>query len=84
MTSEFPVKELIEELQQYPPDLKVVMSSDPEGNSFHLFQDIGYGRWVPDRPDREYYGEFTSWAYDDDDTERAMTLDESDAVCLWP
>lgn len=81
------VADLIEELQQYPSHFKVVMSIDPEGNGFHKFQDIGYGEWVQDRADNDYHGEFTSWTYDDEDdptTERAMTLDESDTVCLWP
>lgn len=72
------VRELIEELQQYPPHYKVVISSDPEGNDFHAFVDTGHGRFDQD------WREFTSWTCDDDDVERAMTLDEADTVCLWP
>lgn len=82
------VGELIKELQQYPEHFKVVMSTDPEGNSFYKFQDIGYGRWDQYRADNDYHGEFTSWTYDDWDndqnSERALTLDESDTICLWP
>lgn len=82
------VGDLIKELQQYPEHFKVVMSSDPEGNSFHKFQDIGYGIWEQDRADNDYFGEFTSWTYDDWDndqnSERALTLDESDTICIWP
>lgn len=82
------VGELIEELKQYPPHFKVVMSRDPEGNGFHKYQDIGYGIWEQDRPDNDYHGEFQSTTYDDwdnhQDDERALTLDESDTICLWP
>jgi hypothetical protein len=82
------VGELIAELQKYPEHFNVVMSSDPEGNGFHKYQDIGYGIWEQDRSDNDYFGEFTSWTYDDWDndqnTERALTLDESDTICLWP
>jgi hypothetical protein len=82
------VGELIAELQKYPDHFKVVMSRDPEGNGFYKYQDIGYGIWDQDSSDNDYFGEFTSWTYDDWDndqnTERALTLDESDTICLWP
>lgn len=75
------VSELIAELQKYPGDMKVVLASDEEGNDFHGWYDVGYGRWS------DLDKAFTSWTYDDDldeSSERALTLDESDAICLWP
>lgn len=34
------VKELIEKLQEYPSDMLVALSSDPEGNSFELINQV--------------------------------------------
>jgi hypothetical protein len=85
------VADLIAELQKYPSHLYVVQSKDSEGNGFAPFGDISYGTWEPENPSRPYYGEFTGWHYDrdewgdrDESTERALTLDESNAICLWP
>lgn len=75
------VRELIAELQQYPPDFFVVQASDEEGNDFHQTYDVGYGYWHPE------YREFTSWTEDGDDdslAERALTIEESNCVCIWP
>ena len=73
------VSELIAQLQQYPPDFIVVQASDEEGNDFHASYDLGYGFW------NKSYREYTSWTIDEDDEiERELTLDESNAVCIWP
>lgn len=79
------VSELIAELQKFPQDLKVVLASDPEGNGFHEAYELGFGRY----DDQEH--EYTSWMYDEDDrgyqidaSEREMTLEESNAICIWP
>lgn len=76
------VADLIAVLKTLPPDMVIVLASDPEGNSFDTWYDTGYGIW--DEDDRE----FSTWVYDDwdndQDTERAVTLDESNAICLWP
>lgn len=34
------IKQLITQLQKLDPNLEVVLSSDPEGNSFGILQDI--------------------------------------------
>lgn len=75
------VSELIDQLKNYPPDFEVVQAVDEEGNFFVKTYDIGYGRWNPS--DKEW----SSWTQDDDEdatTERELTLDESNAICLWP
>lgn len=80
------ISELIELLKEYPQDFHVVAASDPEGNSFDLLRDIGIG-WYD--PEADYDSCFSSYLYDEDaeslqDIERVRTLDESNAICIWP
>jgi len=76
------VAELKKLLAEYPDDFAVVIASDEEGNSFHIAYELGYGHLR----DTGYEVEFSTWVYDneDDTSERQITLDESDAVCIWP
>lgn len=73
------VAELIEELQKYPSNLKVLVSSDPEGNTIRELYDVdqflfltgssGYGEIdLVDESDRH--------EYEDDELETG--------VVLWP
>ncbi len=78
------VADLVAELLKLDQTMKVALASDEEGNSFSLWRDIGYGRWDDNR---EWGDEFSSWTYDDPEderTERALTIDECDTICLWP
>lgn len=69
------VKNLIEELQKLPQNLKVIVSSDPEGNSFNNLQGVDLthydGEFILDKEDLQEY-------IDDD-------FDEiEEVVVLWP
>lgn len=73
------VKELIEELSTFPPDHRVIMSSDGEGNNFSPFADAGISPWIQHN---EYHGE----AVHPDDVEsgeyEGSTIES--VVVLWP
>jgi hypothetical protein len=76
------VAELIATLQELPQDMVIVLASDEEGNDFNLWYDVGYGIW--DEDDQEFSTSVYDESDDDYDIERAVTLDESNAICLWP
>jgi hypothetical protein len=44
------VRDLIEELNQMPPDALVVQSADAEGNDFSPFLAVSREQYVPDTP----------------------------------
>lgn len=75
------VQELIDELQQLPPDLKVVMSQDPEGNGFSSFSGdltAGYAE-DPDDWDLEWTAE-GDWEENGHDE----PYPGDNIVVLWP
>lgn len=80
------VKELIEELQKLPQDLKVLMSQDPEGNGYSAFSG-GFSLGYSEAPD-EYRPEWTSeedwgWQYDGEDVE-VPPYPGNNVVVMWP
>jgi hypothetical protein len=76
------IKELIEELQRYPQDLIVITAADEEGNDFATAYEITHGYF--DTRYQEFRDRALDEESDDDLTERALTLDEANAVCIWP
>lgn len=72
------VADLIELLSQMPPELTVLLSSDEEGNSFNTWS--GDHGWA----NSNQWGEWYSYAYDNDDNEVEITVKEAKAVILWP
>jgi hypothetical protein len=73
------VSELIQRLSQLPPDHLVVISSDAEGNDYHVLDDVEVGRWI--QSDFHY----TTWIEDEETgEERSVTDEEANAICLWP
>jgi hypothetical protein len=76
------IAELIAVLQELPQDMIVVLAADEEGNDFNPWYDTGYGIW--DEDDQEFSTSVYDESDDDYDIERAVTLDESNAICLWP
>ncbi len=83
------VKEMINELNDYPQDALVVMSKDSEGNSFSPFADTSTAVYVPDStwrgttyvartltPELKEQGYTEEDCYDEEDGQ--------DAVVLWP
>ena len=55
MNDDMTVGELIAELQTFPKDTLIVMSSDPEGNRFSGADEVGDGNFALD--ERELYAE---------------------------
>lgn len=70
------VKELIEELSKYPPETKVMMSGDAEGNDFSAFADAATSAWVQHN---QYYGEAV---HPDDVDDYGDDLET--VLVLWP
>lgn len=71
------VKELIEQLLQLDPDLKVLVSQDPEGNSCHACSDFSVGHGEQDG----YWYEFYHEEYFEDSSE---PYPGDNCVVLWP
>ncbi len=72
------VKQLIEELSKLNQEAVVVLSRDPEGNSFSLM-DSGLSKYCVWRPETSRFGEIHPI---DDDYEEDE--DDTPAVVLWP
>jgi hypothetical protein len=77
------VSDLIEQLQELPPDLEIIMSKDAEGNRFSPLSDIDQQRYRAESTyegsmlhevDKDYYGE--DW---DEMVENSIP-----AVFFWP
>lgn len=82
----YTVKDLIEELQQLDPGLRVGISSDDEGNSVDDWSgDISYAVYR----DWESRGDqFSGYIYGEDDegfeTETEVTEENATAIIIWP
>lgn len=73
------VKELIEILKKADQEAKVLVSSDPEGNSFQHFEGITLdGRIIEDGYDVEWIGP------DDAKEEGIDITDLEKCIILWP
>lgn len=75
------VKELIEALQKLDPDLTVVMSRDPEGNSYSELDGAYAATWDPAQQEvgiAELTEELVAQGYGAEDVKLHP------AVCLWP
>lgn len=72
------VKELIEKLSEFPEDFLVVLSSDEEGNEFNELSGFGIGLYDPE------YREFSSWDEEVGVKPVPRTIDNSNALSLWP
>lgn len=71
------VKKLIQKLQKLDQDLEVVLSSDPEGNSFDTLTDVDYDKNnLFDTENREFVD-----AVDLDEEQKLRCIK---AVILWP
>jgi len=76
------VKELIEELKQYPEDHLVVASKDGEGNNFSPISDLGQYIYIPENT---WCGEVWSVQdYEDNREEDDAPPKEANCVVLWP
>ena len=74
------VHELIKTLSQLPQDVEVILSSDPEGNSYDTAYDVAVAYYDP-----------TDWGYlpiDQDDLDDVGDGDENEdlviGVYIWP
>ncbi len=93
------LKALLGSMPQEWDDRLVVLSSDPEGNSFDTISAAAVG-WYRNIDEREFHGRSPNDGDDWEDVERSATedyttdeddgehvpLDEYDfpAICLWP
>lgn len=79
------VRELIEKLQTFDPNLIVGVASDGEGNSVYHFGDVTLARH---RPDEDYGYQFSGFIYTEDEEgyeeETEVTAETADAVVIWP
>lgn len=75
------VKELRNHLKEWPDHLIVIVASDAEGNNFHALSELGWAN-----AEQEGYGfEVSSFTPEDDNGNyRQLTLEESNAIVLWP
>jgi hypothetical protein len=73
------VKELIELLQELPPDCQVILSEDAEGNGFSPLEGWNGGIYTPDST---WSGEYHVYADDEGTTD--IPREEWNAICLWP
>lgn len=71
------VAELIEALKAFPSDMRVAMSSDPEGNSHYFLVELGT---LLIESDTTYHID----AFHPDDLEEGDLEDLETVVCLWP
>lgn len=65
--------ELIERLEQLPPDANVVVARDAEGNGFHSLYDVGYS-----------YLDDEGYPIHPDDLDDYDTEDSAPSIVLWP
>lgn len=75
------VKELVDALAQLPPDLEVLIASDPEGNHFHAYNGKSMETFLGSKTGHGY--EITSeddWYYDGHDE----PYPGDNVVVLWP
>lgn len=79
------VKELIELLQQEDPDRLVILSEDPEGNSFSPLDDVVTGAYVEDTWGNGEFGLEKLTKQDRDaGYGESDIVDGARALCLWP
>lgn len=82
------VQELIEMLEQYDPTALVVISSDPEGNSYSPIEDIEEGFF--DTKESTYYSEEEFLGvtpedeYIEDDEDSVKKPHGVPCVAIWP
>jgi len=78
------VDQLIELLKEYPPDTKVLISRDPEGNGFAHLCELSYSHYSDDYEVEVYHPD------DIDERKRWAESDQEDyqepekAIVLWP
>lgn len=71
------IKELITQLMEYPPDLKVVLSKDAEGNGFSPVYEAEPALYVPD----------STWSgevYNSDDPDILEDPNAEQVLVFWP
>jgi hypothetical protein len=82
------VEELMELLKTIPPQTKIVMSSDSEGNTYSPLSSHGLGVYVPDST---WSGDFYSIeltaednCMDEDGWTELKADPANSALCFWP
>lgn len=77
------VKELIERLQKEDPDRVVVLSTDEEGNRFHLIHDVQAAAYCQgETGPEEMTDELREQGYGEEDLLQGEDVQK--AVVLWP
>lgn len=78
------VADLVKELQELDQTLPVVMSSDPEGNQFHFFQEVDGPYYIYQHDLRQgYYIDSIHSEEDIEDDGREID-DYAKVAVIWP
>ena len=71
------IKNLIEKLQKYDPELDVILSSDEEGNTFSYLRQVFFD------PDTKFFSQFGGFM-EESDVEPNMWKKAKNSVTLFP